>query len=30
VASLQLHFSRPAVVELRQMLHQTIANGGRQ
>jgi tetratricopeptide (TPR) repeat protein len=30
VASLQLHSSRPAVVELRQMLHQTIANGGRQ
>jgi tetratricopeptide (TPR) repeat protein len=29
VASLQLHSSRPAVVELRQMLHQTIANGSR-
>ena len=30
VASLQLHSSRPAVVDLRQMLHQTITNGGRQ
>jgi tetratricopeptide (TPR) repeat protein len=30
VASLQLHSSRPAVVDLRQMLHQTIATGGRQ
>jgi tetratricopeptide (TPR) repeat protein len=29
VASLQLHSNRPAVVELRQMLRQTIANGGR-
>jgi tetratricopeptide (TPR) repeat protein len=30
VASLQTHSSRPTVVELRQLLHQTIANGGRQ
>jgi hypothetical protein len=30
VASLQLHSSRPAVVELRRVLRQTIANGSRQ
>jgi hypothetical protein len=30
VASLQLHSSRPGVVELRRMLRQTIANGSRQ
>lgn len=30
IASLQLHSSRPAVLELRQMLHPTVANGGRQ
>ncbi|MGH3476660.1 MAG: hypothetical protein ACRDQD_07455 [Nocardioidaceae bacterium] len=29
VASLQLHSSRPAVADLRQMLHETITNGGR-